>query len=163
MENIWRGPAQKQAATLSAQGFNEGKGKPFSQEDIRFTAKGKTIFATVMAWPTNGSVLITSLQADSSYYPGKINSVQLVATGQELKFERNAEGLRVYFPDAAPCSFLCKSVKNCLIWLLLAVQLVVIKVKLQAYFYLFLGFKPIFSHFISLILRWYNNYNKLEC
>lgn len=98
------GPAQKQAAALSAQGFNEGKGKPFSQEDIRFTAKGKTIFATVMAWPTNGSVLITSLQADSSYYPGKINSVQLVATGQELKFERNAEGLRVYFPDAAPAA-----------------------------------------------------------
>jgi len=96
------GPAQNQAAALTAQGFNEGKGKPFSQQDIRFTTKGNALFATVMAWPTDGSVLITSLAVDSSSYPQKINSVQLVATGQELKFERNADGLKVYFPDVMP-------------------------------------------------------------
>lgn len=32
------GPAQESAAALSAQGFNEGKGKPFTSEDIRFAA-----------------------------------------------------------------------------------------------------------------------------
>ncbi|MGQ7854481.1 alpha-L-fucosidase [Pedobacter sp. WC2501] len=96
------GPAQKQAAALSAQGFNEGKGKPFTQEDIRFTTKGKTLFATVMAWPANGWVLITSLAEGSSNYPEKINTVQLVATGQNLRFERSAEGLKVYFPDNQP-------------------------------------------------------------
>ncbi|MCX2473512.1 alpha-L-fucosidase [Pedobacter sp. MC2016-05] len=98
------GPAQKQAAALSAQGFNEGKGKPFTQEDIRFAIKGKTLFATVMAWPENGSVLITSLQKESVHYPEKISSVQLVATGKELKFERTADGLKVYFPDEAPAA-----------------------------------------------------------
>ncbi len=34
------GPAQQAAAQLNAQGFNEGKGKPFTHEDIRFNAKG---------------------------------------------------------------------------------------------------------------------------
>jgi alpha-L-fucosidase len=98
------GPAQQQAAALTAQGFNEGKGKPFSHEDIRFTTKGKILFATVMAWPTEGAVLITSLGTGSANYPEKISSVQLVATGQELKFERKAEGLKVYFPDAVPAA-----------------------------------------------------------
>ena len=33
------GPAQQAAAQLNAQGFNEGKGKPFTHEDIRFAYK----------------------------------------------------------------------------------------------------------------------------
>jgi len=35
------GPALENVAALSAQGFNEGKGKPFTSEDIRFTTKEK--------------------------------------------------------------------------------------------------------------------------
>ena len=35
------GPAIEDVAPLKAQGFNEGKGKPFTYEDIRFTIKGK--------------------------------------------------------------------------------------------------------------------------
>ncbi|WP_261387861.1 hypothetical protein [Chitinophaga pinensis] len=31
----------QETAALTAQGFNEGKGKPFSAEDIRFTRKGE--------------------------------------------------------------------------------------------------------------------------
>jgi alpha-L-fucosidase len=42
------GPAIESAAPISAQGFNEGKGKPFGAEDIRFTVKGKTF--TPLCW-----------------------------------------------------------------------------------------------------------------
>jgi len=98
------GPAQKEAAALSAQGFNEGKGKPFSHEDVRFCIKGKTLFATVMGWPKDGSALITSLSEGSEYYPDKINNVQLVSTGQELRFERTIDGLKVFFPTEIPAA-----------------------------------------------------------
>lgn len=98
------GPAQNQSAALTAQGFNEGKGAPFGEKDIRFAVKDKVLFATVMAWPANGSVLITSLKDSSTHYPEKINSVQLVATGQHLKFERNGDGLKVYFPAEKPAA-----------------------------------------------------------
>lgn len=96
------GPAQEGAAKLTAQGFNEGKGKPFTEADIRFAIKAEALFATVMAWPTSGYALITSLKENSSYYPEQIHKVELVATGQQLKFERNATGLKVYFPESAP-------------------------------------------------------------
>lgn len=96
------GPAMKQAAALSAQGFNEGKGKAFTEEDIRFVTKNKTLFATVMAWPANGSILITSLNTGSEYYDGEIKSVKLVATGLDLRFERSTAGLIVFFPEIKP-------------------------------------------------------------
>ncbi|MBE9599417.1 alpha-L-fucosidase [Pedobacter sp. MC2016-24] len=96
------GPAQQGAAKLSAQGFNEGKGKPFTEADIRFTIKGEQLFATVMNWPATGHVTITSLKEGSVHYPAKISKVELLATGQELKFERNTTGLKVYFPESVP-------------------------------------------------------------
>ena len=96
------GPAQQKAPKLTAQGFNEGKGAPFSVEDIRFTVKDNILYATVLAWPENGSVLIKSLAEDTTNYAEKINSVQLLATGEHLKFERMAHGLMVYFPETKP-------------------------------------------------------------
>ncbi len=39
------GPALSAAAPINAQGFNEGKGKPFTAEDVRFTTKGDTLYA----------------------------------------------------------------------------------------------------------------------
>ncbi len=44
------GPASEGAA-LSAQGFNEGKGKPFTAEDVRFTTKGETLYVIVLGRP----------------------------------------------------------------------------------------------------------------
>ena len=96
------GPAQQKSAALSVQGFNEGKGAPFSDKDIRFAVKEKELFATVMAWPAEGSALISSLAEGSSNYPGKINNVQLLATKENLRFERNSQGLKVYFPANQP-------------------------------------------------------------
>jgi len=98
------GPAQNNSAALTAQGFNEGKGTPFGEHDIRFAVKDKSLFATVMAWPAEGLVRIASLKEGSVHYPEKISKVQLVATGQYLKFERNADELKVYFPTEKPAA-----------------------------------------------------------
>lgn len=96
------GPAQEGAAALSAQGFNEGKGKPFTDKDIRFVVKDESLFATVMGWPTTGEVLIKSLGANSPYRSSKINQVLLLSTKQALKFEQTNEGLKVFFPTSMP-------------------------------------------------------------
>jgi len=47
------GPASEGVA-LSAQGFNEGKGKPFTSADVRYTTSkdGKTVYVTVMGVPS---------------------------------------------------------------------------------------------------------------
>jgi alpha-L-fucosidase len=96
------GPAQKGAAELSAQGFNEGRGKPYTSEDIRFATKGDILFATVMEWPESGNATIKSLAEGSTLYPEKINRVEMVSNNQSLSFSRTNEGLVVNFPESKP-------------------------------------------------------------
>jgi alpha-L-fucosidase len=93
------GPAQKTAAALNAQGFNEGKGKPFTREDIRFATKGDVLYATAMGWPEGGKLIIKSLVKNSGYFPKEIQKVEWVPTKQSLSFERNENGLVVSLPE----------------------------------------------------------------
>jgi len=93
------GPAQQAAAQLNAQGFNEGKGKPFTHEDIRFTTKGNALYATAMDWPENDKLVIKSLAKNSQYFQQEIQKVEWVPTKQPLVFERNENGLVVYLPS----------------------------------------------------------------
>ncbi|GAA4290607.1 alpha-L-fucosidase [Aestuariibaculum suncheonense] len=96
------GPQQESAGALTAQGFNEGKGKPYTAADIRFAQKDKILYATVMDWPENGRAVIKSLGKSSPYYTKKIRQISLVSTGEKLKFKQHADALEVYFPAAKP-------------------------------------------------------------
>lgn len=104
------GPAIENAAPLSAQGFNEGKGKPFTAEDIRFASKGSTLYATVLGWPDSGKVTIKSLAAGKSHQ-AEIKKVELLSNRQALKFERTNEGLVITFPENKPSEFYANALK----------------------------------------------------
>ena len=93
------GPQQESAAALTAQGFNEGKGKAFTSQDIRFVTKGDKLYATVMSWPDDGKVIIKSLKSGSQYHKNQVKKVKLVSSGKNLKFKQSTEGLEVYFPQ----------------------------------------------------------------
>ncbi|MCU6496981.1 alpha-L-fucosidase [Rugamonas sp. A1-17] len=96
------GPVTEEAAApMSGPGFNEGKNKPFSAADVRFTAKGDAVYAFVMGWPADGKVTIKSMRAGSPHLKRGIAKVELVG-GQALAFEQAADGLRVTLPAAAP-------------------------------------------------------------
>lgn len=105
------GPALENTAPLSAQGFNEGKGKPMEAQDIRFVVKGDVLYATVMGWPENGKVLIKNLGSNSQHYKKKISKVELQSTKQSLAFEQTAEGLLVSFPENRPAEFYANALK----------------------------------------------------
>ncbi|MFC0186591.1 alpha-L-fucosidase [Pseudarcicella hirudinis] len=104
------GPAIENAAPLSAQGFNEGKGKPFTAEDIRFASKGSTLYATVLGWPDSGKVTIKSLAAGKNHQ-AEIKKVELLSNRQALKFERTNEGLVITFPENKPSEFYANALK----------------------------------------------------
>ena len=92
-------------APMSAQGFNEGKGKPYTAEDIRFTTKGADLFAFVMAWPETRRVRITSLKPGAAHEKRRVASVRLLAGGAPLPFQQTTEGLEVTLPaQLAPLS-----------------------------------------------------------
>jgi alpha-L-fucosidase len=95
------GPASTGGAGLSGPGFNEGKGKPFTAADMRFTTKGDTLYAIVFGWPDNGKVKINSLSDGNVLRPGAISRVELVGGG-ELRFQRNSEALEVTLPENKP-------------------------------------------------------------
>jgi alpha-L-fucosidase len=98
---LGEGPAMEAAAPLAAQGFNEGKGKPFGPADMRFTMKGDTLYAIVYGWPEDGKVKIKSLAEGNALRPGGINKVELVG-GPGLRFQRNREALELTLPDNRP-------------------------------------------------------------
>jgi alpha-L-fucosidase len=93
------GPAIETAAPLSAQGFNEGKGKAFGAEDIRFVAKGEILYATFFAWPESRRVVIKNLSKNN--YKA-ITKAQLLGAGANLSFTYTDAGLVIELPDTKP-------------------------------------------------------------
>jgi alpha-L-fucosidase len=93
------GPALQNAAPITAQGFNEGKGKPYTARDVRFTTKDGTLYAIVMGSPTDGSVVITSLAAGSPQLGGRtLTAVALLGNTGPLDWSQGPQGLAVKVP-----------------------------------------------------------------
>ena len=86
------GPASD-GAPISAQGFNEGKGKPFTAEDVRFTTKGDAIYAIVLG-RASAPAKMKSLGKTANLLGGEIERVEQLSAG-EVKWERNAEALEI--------------------------------------------------------------------
>lgn len=93
------GPATEAAVPKGAPGFNEGKGKPFGAEDIRYTTKGKTLYAIMLGWPAGNEALIKKLATGDQ--AGNISSVSLLGN-EKLSFVQTATGLKVKLPEQAP-------------------------------------------------------------
>ncbi len=95
-------PLALQGAALSGPGFNEGKGRPYTAEDIRFTTRDGKLYALALGWPTVGRLVVRSL-AEGSPDRGEIRSVRLLGSPGELEWRRAGEGLAVQLPATPPC------------------------------------------------------------
>jgi alpha-L-fucosidase len=93
------GPAQQKTAKLDGPGFNEGKGKALTHEDIRFVTKGDVLYATALGWPEDGKLVIKSLAKNSEYFTKEIQKIEWLPTKQSLSFERNENGLKISLPE----------------------------------------------------------------
>ncbi|MBN2684647.1 MAG: hypothetical protein JXR40_05165, partial [Pontiellaceae bacterium] len=96
------GPASD-GAPISAQGFNEGKGKPFTNQDVRYTVSkdGRTLYAIVMGWP-QGSMTLKSLGTDAGLLKQKVLKVRLLGSGASISWELNASALVLENVPEAP-------------------------------------------------------------
>jgi len=84
--------------------FKDTDSKPFTGEDIRFTAKGDTLYAIALAWPESGKLKIKSLATGSALTQREIKTVELLGSKAKLKWTRNAGGLTVELPAQKPCN-----------------------------------------------------------
>jgi alpha-L-fucosidase len=96
------GPAMEASAPIQAQGFNEGKGKPFTAEDIRFTCRDQTIYAIVLGWPEK-PLNIRSLGKGAANLDRPIAGVTLLGAKEPVKWSQADDGLQVEFPAQKPC------------------------------------------------------------
>jgi alpha-L-fucosidase len=85
--------------------FADTKRQAFTPRDVRFTKKGATLFAILLAWPADGRATITSLAAGGKHAPGKIADVSLVGSTSKVTWTRDASGLHVTLPTAAPSEY----------------------------------------------------------
>ncbi len=88
------GPNQVKAGSFQGRSISQ-----LGPQDIRFTRnKANTvIYAIALGWPT-GEFTIRSLGASSSALTGKIRHVQLLGTGERVKWKQTAAGLQVELP-----------------------------------------------------------------
>jgi len=94
------GPASEGAA-LSAQGFNEGKGKPFTAADFRFTTKGNVLYAIELGWPTNAAS-IKSLGTAAKLLDKSIGGITLLGSAEKVQWSQNADALTIKPPQNTP-------------------------------------------------------------
>jgi alpha-L-fucosidase len=94
------GPAT-QAASAKDTNFNESKRKLMTQEDVRFTTKGKTLFAFVMGWPEK-QAMIKPLALGGPHSVGKIQNVELLGFPGRLQWAQDHTALTVQLPAEKP-------------------------------------------------------------
>jgi alpha-L-fucosidase len=97
------GPATEGPA-LSAQGFNEGKGRPFSGQDVRFTTKGGALYAIALGAPQQ-ELRIKSLGAAAGLLEKPIGDVVLLGGAGKVQWSQSADALVIQAPEKAPNDF----------------------------------------------------------
>ena len=81
--------------------FNEGAQPDLGSADIRFTSKGKTLFAFVQGWPQN-ELLIQALGSAKAPTSSKVVDVRMLGRDEPLSFVRGDDGLRIKIPNEKP-------------------------------------------------------------
>jgi alpha-L-fucosidase len=91
------GPASEGAA-LTAQGFNEGKGRPFSAEDVRFTTKDGVLYAIVLGSPQK-DLQIKALGAAARLLDQPISNITLLGSSEKIQWSQADGALTIKPPQ----------------------------------------------------------------
>lgn len=80
--------------------FHDNYAKPFSSQDIRFTTKNGKLYAIVLGWPTDGQIVVHSLDKSSGY---KVGDISLLGSSIKIDWKQQADGLHIDgLPAKAP-------------------------------------------------------------
>jgi len=89
-------------SSAAGERFNERRRKELTAEDVRFTAKGRTLYAFFMGWPEK-QVVIAPLGTTSKHVEGKISNVELLGFRGKVQWTQDEAGLKVQLPAEKPC------------------------------------------------------------
>ncbi len=83
-------------------GFTDTKRGAFTARDVRFTARGDTVYAIVLGWPEDGEAVVQWLGAGSPLHAQAISQVELLGSAEPVQWSRDASGLKVKLPAQKP-------------------------------------------------------------
>lgn len=98
------GPVATAPPSAGGTRFNEAARHDLTADEVRFTAKGNTLYAFVMGWPDRFA-LIKPLATVSKFSPPKIQNVELLGYKDKLQWAQDEQGLTVIMPKEAPCEY----------------------------------------------------------
>lgn len=81
---------------------SEKRNKQSGPEDIRFTQKGDTLYATALGWPSDGVFTIESLAKGNPYENRKIKSIELLSGDNKLSWKQQRDALVLKVKGASP-------------------------------------------------------------
>ena len=84
--------------TVQARGGAMKENMTYTAKDIRFTTKGKTLYAIALGWPDGGKMAIKSLAKTVDPKQNKISKVELLGYKGNLKFSQTADRLVIELP-----------------------------------------------------------------
>ena len=90
------GPSTTTTKTETA--FNEKNRNALTAQDVRFTTKGRNLYAFVMGWPEKQAVIKSLGQGSAD----KIANVELLGYSDHLKWAQTGAGLTIDLPDEKP-------------------------------------------------------------
>ena len=92
------GPSLENAAPLTAQGFNEGKGKPLTASDVRYTIKDNILYAIALG-QVSQPLLLKSLGTSAALLDDSVGGIQLMGSDEKVRWSQSMQGLTIYPPD----------------------------------------------------------------
>ena len=94
------GPGSE-SAPLRAQGFNEGKNKPVTPDDVRFTTRNDALYIIELGVPTQ-DLRIKSLGKAASLLDRPIESIELLGSPEKLEWRQGDDALTISPPRSTP-------------------------------------------------------------
>jgi alpha-L-fucosidase len=97
------GPALVSAPVTNTR-FNENNRKDLTADDMRFTTKGKNLYAFAMGWPGK-EASVASLALGGKYDVPKFHNVELLGHKGKLKWRQDGTALTVELPEQKPSEY----------------------------------------------------------
>lgn len=92
------------ATTGTAGSFSDNEATAYTTQDIRFTTKGNTLYAIVLNWDAERTVVIKSLNK-KTIADAKILRVEMLGSTEKINWKQTNEGLQIKFPRRKPCDY----------------------------------------------------------
>ena len=94
------GPGSE-SAPLRAQGFNEGRGKPVTADDVRFTTHGNALYIIELGVPSR-ELRIQSLGKTPKLLDRPIESMAMLGSSEKLEWRQGDDAVYISPPHSTP-------------------------------------------------------------